>query len=125
MALIFPQGPFLIKRNEEEENIGCILHFRGEKIASFEKKSSNSIIKTLRPFVGISSIIDFIFPKAMDSTIHLDWDPINFRKICSPDEEATVQHRASQKWLQMFEIMFLEIIIFKVCSHFKLDSCNN
>ena len=104
LDLIFPQGPFLIKRNEEEENIGCILHFRGEKIASFEKKSSNSIIKTLRPFVGISAIIDFIFTKAMDSSMHLDWDLLKF--ICSSDH-ATVQHRASHKWLDAFGIMFV------------------
>ena len=38
LDLIFPQGPFLIKRNEEEENIGCILHFRGEKNCLLWKK---------------------------------------------------------------------------------------
>ena len=63
--------------------MGVYCIFVEKKIASFEKKSSNSIIKTLRPFVGIIAIIDFIFTKAMDSSMHLDWDLLKFMEICS------------------------------------------
>ena len=86
--------------------MGVYCIFVEKKIASFEKKSSNSIIKTLRPFVGISAIIDFIFTKAMDSSMHLDWDLLKFIEICSSDH-ATVQHRVSHKWLHAFGIMFV------------------
>ena len=72
--------------------MGVYCIFVEKKFPPLKKKSSNSIIKTLRPFVGISAIIDFIFTEAMDSSIHLDWDLLNFREISSPDVEATFQH---------------------------------